>query len=149
MSVLTLTVPEVTPHPWRFFRALPHVELVRHDGGLMGETDHEARTISLRRDLNWAQRRSTILHECLHVLRGPVPDTLEEREELKVEKEAARWLLPEVKVIGEALAWAHTREEAADELGVDERTLAVRLRFLHPAERGYLRERLDDGHGVE
>lgn len=144
MSVLTPTVPAMVPHPWRVLRSLTHITLVWHDGGHMGETDHEAGTISLRRGMTWAERRSTVIHECLHVLRGPTLDTLEDREELRVEKESARWLLPDIKVVGEALAWAHSREEAADELGVDERTLAIRLRYLHPAERGYLHERLEN-----
>ncbi len=145
MSVLTPTVAAMFPHPWRVLRSLEHIDLRWHDGGHMGETDHDAGTISLRRGMTWAERRSTVLHECLHVMRGPVPDTFEEREELRVEKEAARWLLPDVRLMGDALAWAHCRAEAADELGVDERTLAIRLRYLHPAERGYLKGRLDDG----
>jgi hypothetical protein len=143
MSVLAPTVPAMFPHPWRLLASLTHIDLVWHDGGDMGETDHEAGTISLRRGMTWAERRSTVIHECLHVLRGPSLDTLEEREELRVEKESARWLLPDVRVIGEAMAWAHNRAEAADELHVDERTLAIRLRYLHPSERGYLRERLE------
>lgn len=144
MSVATPSLPAMsTPHPWRVLGSLTHIDLVWHDGGDMGETDHEAGTISLRRGMTWAQRRSTLIHECLHVLRGPSLDTLEDREELRVEKESARWLLPDVRVIGEALAWAHSRAEAADELHVDERTLAIRLRYLHPAERSYLRERME------
>lgn len=147
MSVVAHTVPPVSfPNPWRLLRSLTHIDLVWHDGGDMGETDHDAGTISLRRGMTWTQRRSTLAHECIHVLRGPTLDTLEDREELHVEKEAARWLLPDVGEIGEALAWAHTRAEAADELHVDERTLAIRLRYLHPCERGYLRERLEERH---
>lgn len=144
MSVATPSLPAMSlPHPWRVLGSLTHITLVWHDGGDMGETDHEAGTISLRRGMTWAQRRSTVIHECLHVLRGPSLDTLEEREELRVEKESARWLLPDVRVIGEALAWSYSRAEAADELHVDERTLAIRLRYLHPSERGYLHERLE------
>jgi hypothetical protein len=106
-------------HPWRRLRALSHINLLWHDGGPMGETDFVAGTISLRRGLNQAELRSTILHECLHVERGPVPM---------------------------ALAWAQGDvAAAAEELWVDEETLRDRLRFMtHPTERGYLARRLGD-----
>lgn len=99
--------------------------------------------VSIRRGMTWAERRSTVCHELHHVSRGPTLEgDLEAREELRVEKESARWLLRDVRAIGEALAWAHTLEEAADELCVDERTLWVRLRYLHPSERAALTRRL-------
>jgi hypothetical protein len=131
-------------HPWRRLRELAHVRLLWHEGGPPGWTDFEESTISLRRGLNQAERRSTVMHECLHVERGPVPMGLADREELRVEKESARLLLPDVKVIGEALAWARDLSEAADELWVDEQMLRVRLRYLHPAERGWLKQRLEE-----
>ncbi|UIU47041.1 hypothetical protein [Microcystis phage MinS1] len=131
-------------HPWRRFRHLAHIKLMRHDGGPAGVTNFVAGTISLRRDLTQAERRTTILHECLHVERGPALSTLAAREELRVERETARLLMPDVRAIGEALAWATSLEEAADELWVDTQSLRVRLRYLHPAERGWLRRRLED-----
>lgn len=91
-----------------------------------------------------AERRSTILHECLHVERGPALSTLAAREELRVEKETARLLLPNIKDVADALAWARSTAEAADELWVDEQLLRCRLTYLHPAERGYLQQRLSD-----
>lgn len=132
-------------NPWKRLSKLAHIDLIWHQAGPMGLTDHDAGIVSLRRDLTRAQRRSTLAHELLHVQRGPTLDdaVLVEREELRVEKESARWLLPDVRAIGEALAWAYDLDEAADELDVDARTLWVRLAHLHPAERGYLRGRLD------
>lgn len=133
-------------HPWRRLRDLAHVRLLWHDGGPKGVTNFAAQTISLRRGMTQAERRSTVLHECLHVERGPVLTTLAAREELRVEKETARLLLPDVHRVGDALAWAHDLREAADELWVDEQLLRCRLEHLHPAERGYLKRRLtDDG----
>lgn len=129
-------------HPWRRLRDLAHVTLLWHDGGPKGETDFSAATISLRRGMTQAERRSTVLHECLHVERGPVLSTLAAREELRVERETARLLLPDVRAIGDALAWAHTLEEAADELWVDVQLLRCRLENLHPSELHYLRTRL-------
>lgn len=58
--------------------------------------------------------------------------------------EAARWLLPDIVVVGDALAWATSLDEAADELWVDRRTLQARLDHLHPSERHYLRRRLNE-----
>lgn len=131
-------------HPWRRLRELAHIELRWHDGGDKGATLFEENAISLRRGMTQAERRSTILHECLHVERGPVLSTLAGREELRVERETARLLLPDVAAIGEALAWARDLSEAADDLWVDEQLLRCRLMNLHPAERGYLRRRLED-----
>lgn len=131
-------------HPWRRFRQLAHYTLHWHDEGPVGLTDFVGQTVSLRRDLDQAGRRSTILHECLHVERGPVPMGLVAKEESRVERETARLLMPDVKVVGEALAWAYSLEEAAAELWVDVQALRVRLRYLHPAERGWLQQRLED-----
>lgn len=50
-----------------------------------------------------------------------------------------------IRALGDALAWARTRDEAAEELWVDVATLEARLRSLHPAERAYLNRRLS-GH---
>lgn len=71
-----------------------------------------------------------------------MPDALLAREEIRVRKEAARLLLPDIKVVGEAMAWALSTEEAADELWVSPDVLRDRLRWLHPAETHYLRKRL-------
>lgn len=132
-------------HPWRRLRALAHVTLKWHDHAPDGVTDFEAGVVSLRRGMDQARRRSTLMHELLHVERGPVPMGLAAREELRVWKEAARLLLPDVEAIGDALAWAHgDLAAAADELWVDVPTLRMRLKYLHPVERGWLRKRLED-----
>ena len=121
-------------HPWRRLRELAHVTLLWHDGGPKGVTNFAAQTISLRRGMTQAERRSTVLHECLHIERGPALTTLAAREELRVEKETARLLLPDM-------------HRVADDLWVDEQLLRCRLRHLHPSERGYLQQRLaEDGH---
>ena len=53
-------------------------------------------------------------------------------------------MLPDIRAVAEAMAWAHTPMEAAEELGVDLYVLRKRLRHLHPSERGYLERRLAD-----
>lgn len=131
-------------HPWRRLRALTHITLGWHDGGYPGWTDFHT-TISVRRGMDQARRRSAILHEVLHVERGPVPLSLAGREELRIWKEAARLLLPDLEPIADALIWTeHDVEAAADELWVCPDTLRVRLKYLHPAERGWLKARLED-----
>ena len=131
-----------TIHPWRRLRELTHVRLLWHDDGPAGLTRFAEQTISLRRGMTYAERRTTILHECLHIERGPALSTLAAREELRVERETARLLMPDVKALGEALAWAHDLDEAAEELAVDLAALRTRLGNLHPAEAHYLRSRL-------
>lgn len=130
-------------HPWRTLRGLAHVRLLWHDGGPAGLTHFGNATISLRRGLTQVERRCTLAHELRHVLRGPFLDVNTAKEERAVEREAARQLI-ELEQLGEALAWAHTYEEAADELWVDLPTLRARLIHLHPSERAYLTRRLAD-----
>lgn len=145
MSAPAPTVPAMhvqQPHPWRWLRNLPHVDLQWHDGGVMGEADHEAQTVSLRRGLSYEERRCTLLHELLHLERGPALTTTCDRDEDAVRRTTARLMLPSVRQLGEALAWAHDEREAADELAVDVGVLRDRLRWLHPSERHYLTRRL-------
>lgn len=133
-------------HPWRRLRALHGWELRWHqpeDDPDPGFTLFDEQVISLRANLTWEERRCTVLHECLHAERGPtLVGVLAEREELRVRREAARLLLPSVQQVGEALAWAASAEEAAAELMVDADVLRDRLRWLLPAERRYLTQRL-------
>lgn len=153
MSAGIATVPGMTGglNPWRRLRELVGWTLRRHDPAVdsrMGVTRFAAREISLRADLNWEERRCTILHECLHAERGPVTNSLVAREELRVRRETALLLLPDVLAIGEAFAWAHTVSEAAEELRVDVGVLLDRVGVLTPAERAYLTERLEDEWGT-
>lgn len=130
-------------HPWRRLRSLEAWELRWHDGGLMGETLFDEQVITLRRGMSQAERRSTILHECLHAERGPVPMGLAPKEEIRVRRLAAEQLLPDIYAIADALAWAEgDMPAAADELWVDLPTLRDRLRFMTCSfERKYLAAR--------
>lgn len=130
-------------HPWHRFRALAQFTLRWHNVGPRGVTDFEAQTVSLRRDLTQAGRRSTILHECLHIERGAVPMGMAAGEEIRVRKLTAGLLLPDVEAVGDALIWGQGHvEPAAAELWVDLGVLKDRLRFCSPAEREYLMTRL-------
>ncbi|TCJ23053.1 hypothetical protein [Nocardioides jejuensis] len=131
-------------NPWRRLRELAHVTLLWHDGGSMGHTSHRFQAISLRRGMTWAERRCTVQHELLHLERGWQPLGLRAKDEELVRRETSRLMLPSIETVGEAIAWSHSIEEAADELGVDVYVLRKRLRHLHPAERHYLSRRLTD-----
>ncbi|GAA1909123.1 hypothetical protein GCM10009737_07830 [Nocardioides lentus] len=113
--------------------------------GTFGLTDFRTRTITITTGLDQAQRRSTLAHELEHVARGPGGHPV--REELACEQAAARKLIG-IRELGEALAWSHGLDEAADELWVDRELLDVRLTHLHPSERAYLKRRLGDGPAV-
>lgn len=133
-------------HPWRAFQALTDIKLrwAPLPAGMFGYTDHDAGEVVLAEGLTQAERRCTIAHETQHILRGRVPAHLRQREEAAVDREAARLLLPDIRVIGEAMAWASSIEEAAEDLWVDPAMLRRRLANLHPAERGYLHRRLEE-----
>lgn len=143
MSVATPSVPRMV-HPWRLLHEAEHVLLDWHDGGPMGRAHYATDTISLRRGMSWAQRRCTVVHELLHLRRGVPARGWTDQDEERVRRDAARILLPDMHPLGEALAWALDEHEAADELGVDVPTLRNRLHHLHPAERGYLKARLEE-----
>lgn len=132
-------------NPWRVLRhlagwTLEHVTTLPK--GRWGETVFEERKILLAKGINQHERRSTLAHELEHVARGEVPDQYRPREEATVNRIAARKLLPDIKAIGDELAWARSIDEAAFELWVDPETLTTRLATLHPAERAYLIRRL-------
>lgn len=138
-------------HPWLFLgRHLPDwtVKYVdRHSGlfpvGRLGLTVYRKREIWLASDMNVADRRCTIAHETGHVLRGTHSGCSRLREEALVDRQAARLLLPSVRRMGHALAWAGADyEAAAEELWVDETMLNVRLSTLAPRESAHLREQL-------
>lgn len=134
-------------HPWRALRRMSHVRLrwEKLPEGMLGMTDFDTNEVILdpEQNVTQADRRSTLTHELHHLLRGPVPTLMRHREEVTCDRLAARLLLPDIKAIGDALAWADRNiAEAAAELWVDEDMLKVRLEHLHPSERGYLKRRL-------
>ena len=134
----------IHPHPWRLLRSFPHIDVHwREDLGheIRGLTDGH-RHIWLSSKLSQVQRRCTLMHELVHVERehrGCQPPVVER----SVRMEAAHRLVPDVRRIASELAWAHDLAEAADHLWVTSEVLRVRLEALHPAERAWLRERLE------
>lgn len=129
------------PHPWRRLRRSPEITLEWHDGGDAGWYDFDTQTISLRRGMSQADRRSTLRHELEHHARGWFTEAELEREELACELAAARDLI-DLRKLGEALAWSQDARIVAQELWVDVDLVRVRMEHLHPAEAAYLRQRL-------
>jgi hypothetical protein len=134
-------------HPWRRFADLTDCTLEWDDlpDGTMGLTCHRTKTVTLAKGMDQAERRCTIAHETEHVMRGPVSPHHELQEELWVDRRVSRLLLPSMREVVDALAWAHGHiEPAAAELWVDPFMFEVRLSALHAREREYLSRRLDE-----
>lgn len=144
------TVPAMPlPHPWRRLRELgAHVTLAWHDDGPMGSTTHSTTTVSLRRGLTWAERRCTLQHELLHIETGPLPRGLRAKDEERVRRETALRMIPDIRPVGDAIAWSLSEDEAADELGVDVPVLRYRLKHMSPQEQSWLRARLQRDDAV-
>lgn len=137
------------PHPWRRLRELAHVTLVWHDDGPMGTATHSTATISLRRGMTWEERRCTVEHELQHLERGPVPAGLSAKDEERVRRDTALAMIPDIRPVGDAIAWALSEDEAASELGVDVPVLRYRLKHMSPMERAWLAHRLDQDDAVD
>ena len=115
----------------------------------MGLTIHSTATISLRRGLTWEERRCTIQHELVHLEQGPVPRGLRGKDEEWVRRETALRMIPEIRPVGDAIAWSLCEEEAAQELGVDVPVLRYRLNHMSPMEHAWLRSRLGQEDAVD
>lgn len=128
----------MTFHPWRALREQAGVSLRwERLPGALGWWCARTATITLHPDQGQAERRCTLTHELIHAERGDVDC------DGQVHREAARRLI-DVRALGEAIAF-HGADlvHVADELWVDVDTLTTRLEHLHPAERGYLKARLE------
>lgn len=128
-------------HPWRALRALTHVEVfwMELTGRRMGATDGRE-VIVLAPDLTQAERRCTLTHELIHIESGHTGGCTP-WDEAATAQQAARRLIP-VEALAEALVWSTNRAVLAEELWVDQATLANRLEHLHPSEVHYIRQRL-------
>lgn len=130
--------------PWRALSEIEGVHLVVADlpGHRRGEINFETRTITLHPRLDPIERRCTLAHELVHLERGPVLIRQTDREERIVSAIAAQRLVS-VEVLAAALQWSDDPRVIADELGVDERTIRVRLANLDESERHTLRTTLE------
>lgn len=89
------------------------------------------------------ERRCTIAHELVHDERRifPVDRVLRAREELRVERIAARRLIALERLV-DALVWTRRTEEVAEELWVDVPMLVALVQSLTDTERTWIDDQL-------
>lgn len=136
-------------HPWRAIRARSDITVRWADlDGRLGTWHNGTRTMTLNKRQGQAQGRVTATHELVHAERGHhgcQPDLVE----AAVCREVARRHVPIYALADAVLFYGETNTAAlAEELWCDEDTITTRLLYLHPAERGYLTQRLQAQDGT-
>lgn len=125
------------------------LEFAPLSGRKLGEVCWSTKTITIDPRIPPAAQRCTLVHELVHVDRGPSPaPQFDAKEELAVERAAARRLI-DIRDLAEAMAESESPGHIAELLEVDTDTLLIRLAYLHPAERAHLRRRLGRVNGSE
>ncbi|AZG43486.1 hypothetical protein D7316_00051 [Gordonia insulae] len=130
-------------HPWREARRRPHLVIEfadlpdDHRGCLSGSK------VTINADDLQAERRCTLTHELVHDERQvfPVEPVLAVREEITVERIAARRLI-RLEQLVEVLCWTRSTPEAAAELWVDVPMLTAFVRSLTDDERDWIDDEL-------
>lgn len=107
--------------------------------GVMGFTDPATRTIWINLGLTRRQRRSTIIHEIFHALRGDRDD--DPAAEEQVAAAAANLLIPFDR-LADAVARSRHADDVCDILEVDIGVLRTRVRHLADHEAAELRRQL-------
>ncbi len=132
-------------HPWRDARLREHlrIEFVEHlpvgvRGRIVGDR------IEVNRHMLGDERRCTIAHELVHDERRvfPTDRVLRAREELTVERIAARRLVA-LEDLVDVLCWTRHTDEVAEELWVDVPMLVTLVQSLSDDERAWIDDELD------
>lgn len=131
-------------HPWREAQRRTHltINLVElpddHRGCIRGNE------VTICVDDPQASRRCTLAHELVHDERRvfPVSPVLRAREEITVERIAARRLIALDRLV-DALAWSRRTEEIAEELWVDVPMLVALVQSLTDSERRWIDEQVE------
>lgn len=144
LSDPALSIGGVIPHPWRRLGDdWPEVRVVRADLGHRWEItrwENPHPVVYLHQELNQVQRRTAVAHACEHLDRGVPCETLRASIEARVVAATARYLLPDLDQIADALAIYDARR-AAEELWVPWGVLVDRLNGLSDAESDYVHSR--------
>lgn len=135
-------------NPYQALHEELHVTLVFEHlpAGERGRYYPDLDLIVIDRGLNQKERRSTLMHELVHRMLGHEPtgdERLDARQEKACEEEAARLLIPLVR-LADAHLWGKHPSELAEELWVDVDTLRTRVMTLNPWEKDYINRRLQD-----
>lgn len=128
------------PDPWQVL-SLTDLLLATVSMPEAGRYYHRQRVVMLRTGLLLVEQRAVLWHELVHARRGDAGcgmDWYTSKEEVSVDREAARWAIP-LGALAEALRGDPFPAESADRLMTTEALLRIRLDALHPAERGHLR----------
>lgn len=137
----------MTYHPWRDARDREHLTIRFVDDLPLGVRGHlDGNTIAVDRHQLQDERRSTIAHELVHDERRvfPCDPTLRAREEITVERIAARRLIALERLV-DVLRWTRHTDEVADELWVDVPMLIALVQSLTDDERAWIDEQLEAG----
>ena len=132
-------------HPWRDARDREHLNITfeRLADGRRGCLRGDRVTINTGDDQ--AQRRSTLAHELVHDERRvfPTDRVLRAREELTVERIAARRLI-QLEALVDALLWSRDARETAAELWVDVPMLVVFVQSMTEDEKVWVGKQLEE-----
>lgn len=107
--------------------------------GVMGLCDTKRRTIWVDVNLSDRERRSTIMHEIVHAIRGDATDDPE--SEAAVQIETAQRLIPTAALTAVLATTSHP-EDMCDALDVDIDVLRTRIRSLDSDEISQVRKAL-------
>lgn len=145
------TLPHMTPHPWRrLAEDWPDVQVRHVDLGARWELtrwEQPHPVIYLHEKLTQVQRRAAVTHATEHLILGPPPTYLRGAVERRVVAATARYLLPDMGQIADALATYDARR-AAHELWVPWSVLVDRLNGLTDSESDYVHARRDQEEDV-
>lgn len=128
---------------------VPLVERPLDYDGAIGMTHFEsgeATYVEVDSGLTLNERRSTLAHEVAHVEHGAPIRWMSVRAERRADRAAAERLIP-LEALVEAVKWADSIEELAEELNVTPRMVTTRLQMLTPAE-GWRFDRAIPGVGL-
>lgn len=143
------TGPAPIYHPWRILRTeWPHVEVEHTDdvpAGRLADTNG-VDAIRMRRRLLQVDRRCALAHELIHLEHRDVGEKAPAIE-VRVNREAARRLIPWGRLL-EAVRWARSDRELADELWVTLPVLRARTDALHADELLEIARAVHDAHHV-
>lgn len=96
--------------------------------GALGRTQFATRTVHLAPGQSLPEMRSTLVHELVHLLRGPVPRRLAATEEVAVQHQTARILVPDGPELAARRRWTdEDMQELAARYLVDRDTIEVAL----------------------